>query len=313
MPINSHKRSSWPSDVEASVAQYNAWYLDFAPDAYRKAREDTEESVRRALEESGYGAQLSADFLRRHPGILFVLRMFTAPPVARDRLTGLSGVPKSMIDGMDRDGRLPERMASRTLNDNLDRIGATIRRLMDPELFPWIREQRAPVESEIERALLVVGDRVCRAVSDPVIRNAQEARQLAVIAKVLGDKGYQACEGTSDAWSMPAGTYSFRMNVPVRNDDGAQVNMPIDAVIRPLSGADPVLFEAKSAGDFTNVNKRRKEEATKIRQLRATYGKQVSFMLFLCGYFDTNYLSYEAAEGIDWVWEHRPEELLLAL
>ena len=70
-----------------------------------------------------------------------------------------------------------------------------------------------------------------------------------------------------------------------------------------------ILIEAKSAGDFTNVNKRRKEEAAKMGQLRVTYGTKVSFILFLCGYFDTGYLGYEAAEGIDWVWEHRIDEL----
>lgn len=66
-----------------------------------------------------------------------------------------------------------------------------------------------------------------------------------------------------------------------------------------------MLVEAKSAGDFTNINKRRKEEATKTNQLRRTYGTDVRFILFLCGYFDSGYLGYEAAEGIDWVWEHR--------
>jgi hypothetical protein len=71
----------------------------------------------------------------------------------------------------------------------------------------------------------------------------------------------------------------------------------------------PLLIEAKSAGDFTNVNKRRKEEAMKINQLRKTYGPDVEYILFLCGYFDTGYLGYEAAEGIDWVWEHRIEDL----
>jgi hypothetical protein len=70
-----------------------------------------------------------------------------------------------------------------------------------------------------------------------------------------------------------------------------------------------LLIEAKSAGDFTNVNKRRKEEATKINQLKATYGDDVIFVLFLCGYFDAPYLGYEAAEGIDWIWEHRIEDI----
>lgn len=73
----------------------------------------------------------------------------------------------------------------------------------------------------------------------------------------------------------------------------------------------PLLVEAKSAGDFTNTNKRRKEEAVKMSQLRGTYGASVRFILFLCGYFDSGYLGYEAAEGIDWVWEHRIDDLAL--
>ena len=44
-------------------------------------------------------------------------------------------------------------------------------------------------------------------------------------------------------------------------------------------------------------------------QLRQSYGENVRFVLFLCGYFDSGYLGYEAAEGIDWVWEHRIRDL----
>jgi len=79
---------------------------------------------------------------------------------------------------------------------------------------------------------------------------------------------------------------------------------------QPKTSRIPILIEAKSAGDFTNTNKRRKEEATKIHQLRETYGEDASLVLFLCGYFDSGYLGYEAAEGIDWVWEHRMDDLL---
>ena len=77
------------------------------------------------------------------------------------------------------------------------------------------------------------------------------------------------------------------------------------------AGEFPIFFEAKSAGDFTNTNKLRKEEAMKMAQLRNTYGNKVQFNLFLCGYFDTGYLGYEAAEGIDWVWEHRIDDFAL--
>jgi hypothetical protein len=105
------------------------------------------------------------------------------------------------------------------------------------------------------------------------------------------------------------------MNVPVELEGGVKrVNIPIDALIMPKAtgkgkGDFPVFIEAKSAGDFTNVNKRRKEEAMKMAQLRKTYGEKVKFNLFLCGYFDSGYLGYEAAEGIDWVWEHRIDDL----
>lgn len=71
----------------------------------------------------------------------------------------------------------------------------------------------------------------------------------------------------------------------------------------------PILLEAKSAGDYANVNKRRKEEAAKNSQLRETYGDRAGLVLFLCGYFDSGYLGYEAAEHIDWIWEHRIDDL----
>ena len=64
----------------------------------------------------------------------------------------------------------------------------------------------------------------------------------------------------------------------------------------------------RKKGTSLYSNKRRKEEAQKINQLRHTYGDGIEFILFLCGYFDSGYLGYEAAEGIDWVWEHRIDD-----
>lgn len=49
----------------------------------------------------------------------------------------------------------------------------------------------------------------------------------------------------------------------------------------------------------------------KMAQLKSNYGNNIRFILFLCGYFDSGYLGYEAAEGIDWVWEHRIDDLAL--
>lgn len=103
------------------------------------------------------------------------------------------------------------------------------------------------------------------------------------------------------------------MNVVATGDGDNQINIPIDAVIQPHDPGShrfPLLVEAKSAGDSTNTNKRRKEEATKVRQLRTIYGEEIGLLLFLCGYFNSGYLGYEAAEGLDWVWEHRIDDLV---
>jgi hypothetical protein len=203
-------------------------------------------------------------------------------------------------------------MAPAALHGELEKIGSIIERMADPDIFVWLEAKREASEAEVHRAATIVADRLCGAVANPIIRNAQEKRQLAAIGAWLEGRGYTKLPEGMKYDAMPAGTYSFRLNVPVKAEGGSTVNIPVDTAVMPLSanpGDLPLMIEAKSAGDFTNTNKRRKEEAQKINQLRHTYGQGVRFMLFLCGYFDSGYLGYEAAEGIDWVWEHRIDDL----
>lgn len=179
-------------------------------------------------------------------------------------------------------------------------------------IFAWLEDNRVPSKEEVYRASTIVADRLCGASTDPIIRNAQEKRQLQVLSQWLQERKYVRSASAKFNEMLP-GTFSFRLNVPVMRDDGKQINMPIDTVIMPRHakiGDFPLLVEAKSAGDYTNTNKRRKEEATKFRQLRNEYGEDIHFILLLCGYFDPGYLGYEAAEGIDWIWEHRLDDLL---
>jgi type II restriction enzyme len=217
---------------------------------------------------------------------------------------------------MELEKKLPARMTEAAADKELARIATIIEKMADPDIFVWLSRKGQPAtETEIHRAATIVADRLCGAVANPIIRNAQEKRQLASIKSWLEAHGYkQIAAGDGVKFdAMPPGTFSFRMNVPVKLEGGVKsVNIPIDAVINPKRADKrslPVFFEAKSAGDFTNTNKRRKEEAVKMSQLRSTYGKRVQFNLFLCGYFDSGYLGYEAAEGIDWVWEHRIDDL----
>jgi hypothetical protein len=250
-----------------------------------------------------------------NPSVLPSLRMSTCPPLAVDRLIGLAGVSRNLVKVMEKDGRLPPRMSQRELNHDLEKIGKIIEKMADPDIFVWLERGDDPSEQELYRAATIVADRLCGAVANPIIRNAQEKRQLIAIGEWLTNLSYRNLptgEGTKHDEMQP-GTFSFRLNVPVEQEGtGKTINIPVDVVVMPKTakeGGLPLLIEAKSAGDFTNVNKPRKEEATKMNQLRRTYGQDVRFILFLCGYFDSGYLGYEAAEGIDWVWEHRIDDL----
>lgn len=313
MPVNLDKPQNWKADIARSVDMYNDWFMNFAPKAFRETRLATTVTVEATLQATENLTNIKPAILRKHPEVLSTLRMSTCPPIAVDRLIGLSGVSASLVKTMELDRKLPPRMAVAAMDADLEKIGAIIERMADPDIFVWLGRETPATEAEIHRAATIVADRLCGAVANPIIRNAQEKRQLAAIKVWLEARGYAQVAAGIRFDAMPAGTFSFRMNVPVKLEGGIQtINIPVDAVIKPLNSAAnelPIFIEAKSAGDFTNTNKRRKEEAVKMAQLRSNYGGQVRFNLFLCGYFDSGYLGYEAAEGIDWVWEHRIDDL----
>ncbi|MDR0305323.1 MAG: XamI family restriction endonuclease [Chitinispirillales bacterium] len=318
MFINRNNPDKWKADIILSVDLYNSWFMEFAPIAFRETRLSTATRVKQALKTTTNLTNISAELLKKHPEVLPILRMSTCPPIARDRLVGLAGVSKTLVESMEDSSnpRIPPRILAERLEKDLTQICVIIEKMADPDIFVWLNRTNEATDVEVSRAATIVADRLCGTVSDPIIRNAQEKRQLNAIGTWLQSRSYRYVGGTRFN-EMEVGTYSFRTNVPViiaGSDESTKVNIPVDVAIMPLQatkGELPLLIEAKSAGDFTNVNKRRKEEAQKMAQLKNTYGADVKFGLFLCGYFDSGYLGYEAAEGIDWVWEHRIDDMAL--
>lgn len=317
MPINSDKLHLWKADIARSIDFYNDWFIRFAPATYRKQRIIRTKEVLAAFEKTDNLTKITPEVLKESPGLLPILRMLTAPPLARDRLIGLAYLNKAMVGAMegvdDKAPRLPVRMDKKTLDEGLERICEIVTELADRDLLPWLVSGGKPSKDELNRGATVIADRLCGATTDPIVRNAQEKRQLASIGRWLRRHGYKqiVTEEARDLAAMPAGTFTFHLTVPAGRPENS-VNIPVDCVVKPLhahEGALPVLIEAKSAGDATNTNKRRKEEAQKFTQLKERYGKHVQFILLLCGYFETTYLGYEGAEGIDWVWEHRLDDL----
>ena len=315
--LNNHRTELWKADVTASIDFYNNWFMHFAPQTYIAERNEATKKVEEALKITNDLQSITSKVLQEHPSLLHILRMLTAPPIARDRLAGLAYITKNNVETFE-EGKLP-RMDETQLATLLERIVDVISQLLDRNLFEWIDAERVPSHAERKRVASVIADRLCGADANPIIRNEQERRQIQALSDYLNKKGYHqiASKSVKDFREMKAGTYCDHLIVLVEDNGGRrQKRIPVDMVVKPLQSEAydlPILIECKSAGDSTNTNKRQKEEAQKMNQLRDTYGNHLRYLLFLCGYFDTPFQGYVASEGIDWVWEHRINDLDILL
>ena len=193
MDVNRNKPDRWKQDIARSVDMYNEWFLQFAPAAYRDTRIRTTSEVQATLTATRYLTDISVAVLKSKPAILPTLRMSACPPLAVDRLVGLSGVSKTLVNSMERKHRLPPRMPNEQVDDQLGKIGETIKKMADPDIFVWLgRGKKPPSTLERYRAATIVADRLCGAVANPIIRNAQEKRQLTAIGGVARRQGIQA-------------------------------------------------------------------------------------------------------------------------
>lgn len=315
--LNNKRTEVWKADVSQSISFYNDWFLNFAPQTYMAERQNAVKMVEKTFKLTNDLTLMTAETVLSNPSLLHVFRMLTAPPIARDRLAGLASLAKTTVETLE-EGRLP-RMKRQLLETGVGKIVAVIDQLLDRQLFEWLDGGTRPTRAELKRAASVIADRLCGAEANPIIRNEQERRQISTLTDYLSKKGYEKVESKdiSDFRTMPLGTYCDHLTVIVEDNAGSKrTKIPVDMVVKPLNSEIydlPVLIECKSAGDYTNTNKRQKEEAQKMQQLRSTYGNNLHYVLFLCGYFDTPFQGYVASEGIDWVWEHRIEDFDILL
>ena len=249
MAVNLDKPKLWKADIARSVDMYNDWFIKFAPKAFRDTRVQTTNAVEETLKATSNLTNVKPAILRDHPEVVPTLRMSTCPPLAVDRLIGLAGVPSSLVRRMESEKKLPVQLKGAALDTELRKIGSIIERMADPDIFVWLNRNEPAKETEIHRAATIVADRLCGSVANPIIRNAQEKRQLAAIKSWLENRHYRQLamgEGTKFN-AMSSGTFSFRMNVPVSLEGGRQVKIPIDAVVMPRrskAGYLPIFFEA---------------------------------------------------------------------
>jgi XamI restriction endonuclease len=110
------------------------------------------------------------------------------PPLARDRLIGLADSSKNLVGTLE-EGKLPPQIDPALLDTHLERIVKILSQMLDVDIFPWLEGKRRPTEEERYRSSTIVADRLCGAVAEPIVRNAQEKRQLALIEQYLTQRG----------------------------------------------------------------------------------------------------------------------------
>lgn len=138
MAINPDKVSAWKVDVAKSVDQYNSWFMGFAPETFRANRKIASSQVESVFKKTDYLRDLSPATLGRFPEILPILRMCMCPPVARDRLVGLSGVSKNLVTCMEERKTVPLRMLRDELEKGLKVLSDTMLRMVDSDIFVWL-------------------------------------------------------------------------------------------------------------------------------------------------------------------------------
>lgn len=154
MAVNSDKPHLWKKDIATSVDLYNDWFMKFAPDAYKKTRIQATEQVRQAMEWAHDLRVLSPKTLMDHPAALPMLRMATAPPIARDRLIGLAGVNPKLVRKMEITHQLPFSLSENELSAQLTAICRVIGHLLDTDIFPLLFISMYKYEVRTERKLI---------------------------------------------------------------------------------------------------------------------------------------------------------------
>jgi hypothetical protein len=309
MAANLDKPHLWKQDMQASADHYNRWFIEFAPRAFMEAKARFARAVEQALLDSRGMRELSPKLLVSSRQILSILRASCSPPLGIRRLAALAHVSQGFLASL-------EHSTANVANSGgcqpeLRTVCQTISSLLDREAFPWLEGAKQPSEDERTAASRAIADRWCSATAVETVACARRTQQLSVLSVYLDSLGYREIANPGQVYSPDGpGTYTCFVSVPV--GAGGNAIVLVDAAIQPIEArryGTPVLLRAQSRGSFAESARMRLSHRSAARALRITYGRSMPFLLLLGGYTGAAYLGAQAAEGIDWVWQHRVADL----
>ena len=309
--LNANQPEKWDADREISLSMIIRWLAEEASTGERRIA--LQELVSSSLDLLASSTDLSVT-ITGHPEILRILRALTRRDIGTSQIATFTGVSTVSYESMEAGRTSIAHMANRIVDLILTEL--------DEGLAQWVLDSRAPTEEERKVALIVATDRILRRSTSTELRYKHEPRQLERLKEFLLPLGYVEVQGSTirnPRSDMSPGTFAFRVSIEGTTEDEVILKQSVDVLVMPFSsipGKLPIFIEAKSMTDTVNPNKRQKEEAQKASSVRRRWegeNEKLNFILVIAGTVPRRYLQVEAGSGLDWVWEHRVEDLQLLL
>ncbi len=309
--MNAKSIEKWESDRSIAKTEIIDW-LSTATST-KDLRSDLEEKTRKNFEKFlEFGDIRKA--VEENPEILTSLRALTRRDIGTSQISTFLNVGTITYESIEK--------REKPVSLILENLVSLFEKELDDSLAAWIIERRMPSEQELSRSVIVASDRILKRSAATELRYKHEPRQLGKLKAFLDAQGYSEVNGTkinSPQLDMKPATYAFRVNIDGTTVDGVNLKQNVDTLIMPktnLKSVLPIFLEAKSMTDEVNPNKRQKEEAQKVDNVRRRWqsnNEKLNFVLLLGGTVPKRYLEVEAGSGLDWIWEHRIEDLKILL
>ena len=305
--MNAKKPEQWERDRLIAKQEIISWLADSTNASNLRG---SIEARNRIILKKLIGKKKLRDVILEDTSSLTVLRSLTRRDIGTSQMATFLEITTSSLEKSESGKKISE-----TLAVSAEKI---LLKELDQSIANWILEGATPSEEEFNRALWIASDRILRRSTSTDLRYKHEPRQLEKLEKFLKGYGYSSMEGAEIKdlrYGMQGGTYAFRVSVEGMTSDGLSLKQTVDALIKPFSVSKnllPIFLEAKSMTDEVNPNKRQKEEAQKVESARRRWqekSERLNFILLLGGTVPRRYLEVEAGSDLDWIWEHRVEDL----
>ena len=277
-------------EIKRSADEYALAFKEVASVVYAANRAAAAETAREALQSTSNLAQIEPEAIKENPDRIEALCNMCLPPLSRDRLAALSGVPARRIMSLQR-GELPSRYSSRIqlIEEDLPAICRVLSDLIDPDLAPWIGEGRPCTEGEEGKLIAIAADRMSAARARVGTAVAFDAYFSDRLVAWLKKHGYS--ERPKDG-PVEAGTYAKEQRIGTLD-------------VMPRGGGDDTILHVSCFADPSNAIRAR----ISLERIAKAPAAGECFVYVLAGCVDTPLIAYFEKKGIDYVWAHDLDKL----